>query len=106
MGIGIMKEKTSGKEDKFAAALKYDPAKDQAPRVTAAGRGEIAERILETAKREGVVIHQDVMLAQALVNLGVGKVIPPELYQVVAEILVFTARIDQKAKDYIKQKEE
>ncbi len=77
---------------KQAIALEYDPD-DEAPRVIASGRGELAERIIEKAK------EADDKLADTLSRLEIGDMIPPELYEVVAEILVFVDSMDKiKAK--------
>jgi len=83
---------------KTAIALEYDPEKE-APVVIASGRGELAERIIEKAKENKVPVHQDGELAETLSKLEIGEMIPPELYEVVAEILVFVDSMDK-----IKQK--
>lgn len=79
---------------KQAIALEYDPSED-APKVIASGRGLLAERIIEKAKENRVPIHQDSKLADTLSRLEVGEMIPPELYEVVAEILVFVDAMDK-----------
>ncbi|MGL4729095.1 MAG: EscU/YscU/HrcU family type III secretion system export apparatus switch protein, partial [Bosea sp. (in: a-proteobacteria)] len=65
-----------------------------APRVTAKGRGEIAERIVETAREHGVPIEDNAILAEALSAVELDDHIPPELYQSVAQVIAFvlTAR--------------
>ncbi len=78
-----------------AAALRYDPDTDRAPRVVARGEGHIADRILEVARREGVPIHEDRALVDVLARLDVETEIPPELYRVVAEIIAFVMRVQQ-----------
>lgn len=79
---------------KQAIALEYDPS-DQAPRVIASGRGILAERIIEKAKESDVPIHRDDKLADTLSRLEIGDMIPPELYEVVAEILIFVDSMDK-----------
>lgn len=79
---------------KQAIALEYDPS-DQAPRVIASGRGILAEKIIEKAKESDVPIHRDDKLADTLSRLQIGEMIPPELYEVVAEILVFVDSMDK-----------
>ena len=79
---------------KQAIALEYDPTED-APKVIASGRGLLAERIIERAKEAKVPIHQDSKLADTLSRLEIGEMIPPELYEVVAEILVFVDAMDK-----------
>lgn len=71
-----------------AVAIKYDPG-EVAPKIIATGKGKVAERIIETAKEADVAIHEDSKLANTLSKLDIGEYIPPELYEVVAEILVF-----------------
>lgn len=82
---------------KQAIALEYDPSED-APRVIASGRGVLAERIIEKAKESEVPIHRDDKLADTLSRLDIGEMIPPELYEVVAEILVFVDSMDKLKK--------
>lgn len=83
---------------KQAIALEYDP-EDEAPRVIASGRGILAEKILEKGREAAVPIHEDAGLANTLAKLEIGDMIPPELYEVVAEILVFVDAMDKiKAK--------
>jgi len=81
--------------NRYAAALNYQPGKDQAPRVTATGRGDMARAIKEIAESHSVPVYEDAKLAETLYKLGVNTEIPPELYEVVAQILVFVARIDR-----------
>ena len=82
------------KKVKQAIALEYDP-NDEAPKVIASGRGVVAERILEKAKEADVPVHRDDKLADTLSKLEIGDMIPPELYEVVAEILVFLDAMDK-----------
>lgn len=77
-----------------AVALTYDPG-TQAPQVVASGRGMVAERIIERAKEADVATYQDEGLADTLLKLEIGEMIPPELYGVVAEILVYVDRMDK-----------
>ena len=79
---------------KQAIALEYDP-NDAAPKVIASGRGIIAEKIIEKAKEADVPVHRDDKLADTLSRLEIGEMIPPELYEVVAEILLFVDNMDK-----------
>ncbi len=79
---------------KQAIALEYDPS-DEAPRVIASGKGVLAERIIEKARENDVPVHRDDKLADTLSRLDIGDSIPPELYEVVAEILVFVDSMDK-----------
>lgn len=82
------------KKIKQAIALEYNPD-EEAPKVIATGRGALAERIIEKAKESDVPIHRDDKLADTLSRLEIGDMIPPELYEVVAEILVFVDSMDK-----------
>lgn len=83
---------------KTAVALSYDPEMD-APKVIASGKGALAEKIIEKAKEAKVAVHKDDKLADTLSKLQIGEMIPPQLYEVVAEILVFVDAMDKiKAK--------
>lgn len=79
---------------KQAIALEYDPD-DAAPKILATGQGIMAEKIIEKAKEANVPIHKDDKLADTLSRLEIGDMIPPELYEVVAEILVFVDAMDK-----------
>lgn len=79
---------------KQAIALKYDP-NEAAPKVVATGTGAIADRIIEKAQEANVPVHKDSKLADTLSRLEIGEMIPPELYEVVAEILVFVDAMDK-----------
>ncbi len=79
---------------KKAVALLYDPS-NQAPQVVAAGQGALADKIIDKAKESDVPLYKDTNLADTLLKLDVGDCIPPELYGVVAEILVYVDRMDK-----------
>jgi flagellar biosynthesis protein len=80
---------------KRAAALRYSG--DGAPAVTAAGRGLIAERILEEARKAGVPIREDKALAEALSGLELGTEVPEDLWVAVAQALAWAYRLDVQA---------
>ena len=80
-----------------AAALQYDPLKPAPPVVLASGRGRVAEEILRIAHERGIPLVEDAALADALSRSELNESIPPELYAVVAEVLVFVYRLDQRA---------
>jgi flagellar biosynthesis protein len=82
-------------ERQTAVALSYLEGRDPAPRVVARGRGELAQRILELARRHGVVVRRDGDLAEALARVEPGRTIPPELYRAVAEVLAYLYRVDR-----------
>lgn len=86
------------KEESIAVALEYDSKILNAPRILAAGRGYLVEKILQTAREYNIPVEKDPVLAEALGQLDVGQEIPPELYKVVAEILVFIMETDRNYK--------
>ncbi|MEY8518771.1 EscU/YscU/HrcU family type III secretion system export apparatus switch protein [Lachnospiraceae bacterium 29-84] len=86
-----------GEKEKTAIALAYNPG-DAAPKIIATGKGYLAERIIEKAKEEHIPFYQDNKLADTLSKLEIGDMIPPELYDVVAEILVFVDDMDRLRK--------
>ena len=77
-----------------AVALRYDRAKDGAPRVVAKGQGTVADNIIAVAREHGVPLHEDPNLAATLNALDLDTEIPPELYRAVAEVLVFIYRLN------------
>jgi flagellar biosynthesis protein len=82
------------KHNPKAVALRYDSSRDMAPKVAATGRGEVARRIVRTAQEVGVPIREDPDLLEVLATIPLGEEIPPDLYQTVAEILVFLYRLN------------
>ena len=74
---------------KKAAALKYEKGKDNAPKLMAKGEGLIAEKILQIAEENQIFIKEDKELIEVLSTLDLYQEIPEELYQVVAEVLVY-----------------
>jgi flagellar biosynthesis protein len=77
-------------------ALRYQPAKDQAPKLVAKGRGYLADKILELARQHDIPVRQDRNLLQILSRLDLNEEIPPEVYKAVAEILAFIYRLSNK----------
>ncbi len=81
---------------KPAAELHYDPRREAAPRPAAKGQGRLAERILALAKEHGLPVKEDPDLLEVLARLELDREIPPEVYLVVAEVLAFVYRGNQK----------
>lgn len=84
---------------KQVAALKYTQGTNKAPEIVALGSGEIAEKIIEKAKENDIPLYKNDELVSTLNQFKIGDEIPPELYEVVAEILVFVSNIDKKYGD-------
>ena len=75
-----------------AAALRYDGS--GAPKVVAVGSGEVARKIIERAREAGVAVKEDAALAEALARLKLDAEVPEELWQAVAEVLVWAHGVD------------
>ncbi|MFW8601111.1 EscU/YscU/HrcU family type III secretion system export apparatus switch protein [Desulfobacterota bacterium M19] len=88
------------KKSKFiknkAVALRYDKESNQAPAVIGKGEGLIAERIIALARENDIPIHADADLVEVLSRLKINEEIPPETYILVAEILAFIYRANEK----------
>ncbi|MCR1909639.1 flagellar biosynthesis protein FlhB [Flavonifractor plautii] len=83
----------------FAVALRYHPETDGAPIVLAKGQDELAGRIVRKAEEHHIAIIENVPLARALyATAELNREIPPELYNAVAEVLVYLYRMDEKLK--------
>ena len=85
--------------EKRAVALRYDRAKETAPRVVAKGAGTVAENIVTAAENHAVPVYTEPHPVQQLMRLELAQVIPPALYQVVAEVLAYVYRRDRRAGD-------
>ncbi|GAB1398654.1 EscU/YscU/HrcU family type III secretion system export apparatus switch protein [Aminivibrio sp.] len=84
-----------GRKSFAAAALRYDEKRDDAPAVTASGRGETAERIVRLARESNIPVVEDAALVSALLVLELGEEIPLGLYEAVAKILAMLYTIDK-----------
>lgn len=82
------------KKRKQAIAIQYNPD-EVAPKILASGTGIIADKIIEKAKSSDVPLYEDNKLSNTLSKLDIGEYIPPELYSIVAEILVFVDNLDK-----------
>ena len=76
-----------------AVALQYNEDLP-APLVVAAGRGATAQAIARIAREAGVPLVADEVVADSLLQLDIGTLIPENLYAVIAEILVFVSGLD------------
>lgn len=97
LGRNLNRPRDGEEGKKRAVALKYRIGKDRAPIVVAKGSGKRAERILSLAEDHNVPIHQDEGLSLLLMKVELNQAIPPELYQVVAEVLSLIYRLEKKA---------
>lgn len=79
-----------------AVALKYDPDKDSAPKVTAKGKGYIARKIIELAREKGIPVREDPDLLELLYTIELNEEIPPELYKIIAEVLSLIYKVNNE----------
>lgn len=81
----------------YAVAIKYEPEVYDAPFVVAKGADYLAQKIKDVAKENHIEIVENKPLARMLyANVDVGSVVPPELYQAVAEVLAFVYHLQGK----------
>lgn len=81
----------------YAVAIQYDAERYDAPVVLAKGENYLAQKIKEAAKEAGVEIVENKPLARMLyANVEVGELVPPELYQAVAEVLAMVYQMQGK----------
>ena len=84
-------------DKRSAIALRYDVDKDKAPVIIAAGKGSIAEEIIQLAEENGIPLYEDRGLAELLSKIELDTEIPPDLYILVAEVLFFVYRLERMA---------
>ena len=101
-----MKENINKDFIQKAIALKYDIDKDNAPKISAKGKGETASNIIKIAKENDIPIKKDEDLIELLSQLNIDKEIPASMYKAVAEIFSFIYELsnnqnnlDQKLKE-------
>ncbi|MGD9475081.1 MAG: flagellar biosynthesis protein FlhB, partial [Eubacteriaceae bacterium] len=84
----------------FAVAIRYDAQKDPAPLVLAKGQDYLALKIIELGEANDVLIKEDKPLAQMLYKtIEVNDYIPPEMYQIVAELMAWVYNTKKKEFD-------
>jgi len=82
----------SEEKTKKAIALRYNPDKDRVPVLVAKGKGDIARKIIELAKEHKIPVIEDETLVEALIRIDVYEEIPEELYEIVAQLLVYVVQ--------------
>lgn len=85
---------------KTAISLKEQENKRRAPKITAAGRGSIADKILEIAFENGIKVRKDSDLAEMLAKIELDSPIPTEAFGAVAEILSYVYRANGKTNPF------
>lgn len=86
------KKKLSGPT---AAVIRYDDSQDAVPTVVAHGSGQVAKKIIELAKQNNIQMQEDESLVSTLLNIDLGESIPPQLYAVMAEILILLEELNE-----------
>lgn len=82
----------------YAVALRYDRLTGTAPVLLAKGADFLAKRIKEKAAEANIEIIENKYLARTIYeNVDIGREIPPELYQAVAEILAYVYKLKENA---------
>lgn len=79
-----------------AAALRYRRHEDVAPKLLAKGEGKIAEKIIAIARENGIAITRDADLVTILSKLDINKSISQDMFEIVAELLVFVYRLKER----------
>lgn len=80
-----------------AAVIKYDEETGKAPVVVAHGKGHVAKQIIDLAKENNIQMQEDSALVANLLDMDLGDNIPPQLYSVMAEVLLL---IEEMEKNY------
>jgi flagellar biosynthesis protein FlhB len=78
----------------IAVAIEYDEQSMNAPRVAAKGQLQMARRIVEIARKHRVPVVRNISLARSLYTLELEQEVPEDLYEAVAEILNFVAKLE------------
>lgn len=75
-----------------AVAITMDEDGQNMPRISAAGRGKLAEQILQLAFENGINVREDSALAEMLAGIELDSPVPSEAFFAVAEILSYVYR--------------
>lgn len=76
--------------------MRYDKSNDSAPILTAKGRGQVAEKIIEVARAHNIPLRSDADLVEILEKVELDHEIPLEVYTVVAEIFSYLYKANQR----------
>lgn len=87
-------------ESSLAVALKYDG--ENTPKVTAKGSHELAQQIIELAKKHNIPLSENKELVTLLATLELGEEIPEILYLAIAEVIAFAYMLKGKVPDGFK----
>lgn len=76
-----------------AAVIKYNDG--EAPSVVAHGKGNVARQIIDLALENNIHLQEDPLLVENLLDMDLGESVPPQLYSVIAEILLLIEEIEK-----------
>jgi flagellar biosynthesis protein len=79
-----------------AAVIRYNEESGIAPSVVAQGKGDVAKQIISLAKQHDIPLQEDQSLIGELLDMDLGESIPPQLYAVMAEILLLIEELEKK----------
>jgi flagellar biosynthesis protein len=91
-----MPDDSKPEKQRRATALRYERG-EHAPKVSATGRGLVADRIIAAAKEAGVPVRSDPALAEALSTLELDADVPEAMWKAVAETLAWAYQVDARA---------
>lgn len=80
--------------NKIAVSIEYEGT--GAPKVTAKGKGFIAQEIIQTASEHGIPIQENLPLVELLSQVELNQEIPEELYEAIAQVLIFAYQVSGK----------
>lgn len=78
-----------------AAVIRYDEAGGEEPTVVAQGKGYVAQKIIDLAKENNIHMEEDAILLENLLDMDLGDNIPPQLYAVIAEMLLLIEEMER-----------
>lgn len=101
----INRKKNIKPAEQIAAAVKYSEGNTRnAPILSAKGRGYLADQIIKIAQQDNIPIYSEPDLAVLLAALDVGIEIPPEMYDAMAQVMLYLYRVNERVKDKINKK--
>lgn len=85
----------NSKNEKRAVAIHYDSATDSLPEVISRRKGQMAEELIQMAKKRNIPLEEDTSLLGNLLDMDLGENIPPQLYSVIAEIFMLLQDLER-----------
>ncbi|MBM7704456.1 EscU/YscU/HrcU family type III secretion system export apparatus switch protein [Metabacillus iocasae] len=85
---------------KRATVIRYEENADQSPKVLAQATGAAAQQLVEQAQQRDIPVEENMVLLNHLLDLDLGEQVPPQLYAVIAEVLLFIQEIEKEEGDH------